>query len=105
MMNKQKRKCGNGKLWLLSFAVLATPCSLVKAKAFELSSPMVTYVAKQQTVSGHVTDAATGNPVAGATITVRGTKTATQTDENGAYSIQASQGQILVSTSVGYKSL
>src|SRR5690606_20467068 len=60
---------------------------------------------KQQTVSGVVTDAATGETMPGVTVTVKGTSEATQTDANGAYSLQASVGQILTASSIGYKTV
>jgi len=43
-----------------------------------------------------------GEPVAGATITVKGTKKAVVSNENGEFSIQADKGQVLVISSIGY---
>lgn len=57
--------------------------------------------AQQRTIRGRVTDA-NGNPVNGVTVTVRGTGTATQTSDDGSYSIPAAQGNTLVFSSVGY---
>lgn len=54
----------------------------------------------QQYVNGKVTTA-TGN-LAGATVTVRGTSPATQSQEDGSYSIQAEKGQTLRFSIVGY---
>ncbi len=54
-----------------------------------------------QTISGTVKDEK-GEPVAGVTVTLRGTKTATQTDKNGAYSIAVSASGVLVFTNVGF---
>lgn len=59
----------------------------------------------QQSVSGVVRDAATGDTMPGVTVTVKGSSEATQTDVNGAYSITASVGQILSASSIGYKTL
>jgi TonB-linked SusC/RagA family outer membrane protein len=56
-------------------------------------------------VSGTITDKETGDPVIGATITVKGKKTATLTDATGYFSIQASAGETLEITNVGYESL
>jgi TonB-dependent starch-binding outer membrane protein SusC len=52
-------------------------------------------------VSGRVTDE-NGNGVLGATVTVKGTQVATQTDANGNYTINAPANATLVFTSVGY---
>ncbi len=58
--------------------------------------------AQQRTVTGTVTDE-TGKPIPGATITVKGSLTATASDEDGAYSIQvADNAAILVASSLGF---
>ncbi|GHE23787.1 SusC/RagA family TonB-linked outer membrane protein [Sphingobacterium griseoflavum] len=54
----------------------------------------------QQSVTGRVTDA--NGALAGVTVVVPGTNRSTQTDAQGAYSIQASQGEKLRFTTVGY---
>jgi len=56
----------------------------------------------QNTVTGKVTDSKTGNGIPGVTVTVKGTKTATQTDASGNFSIAASPTSTLVFTSAGY---
>lgn len=59
-------------------------------------------LAQQRTVTGKVTDA-NNQPVAGATVTVRGTNVATQTDANGNYSISVpSDRNTLTLSFVGY---
>ena len=58
----------------------------------------------QQTISGSVTDES-GLPLPGATVAVEGTSTGTTTDFDGNYSIQAADGQTLVISFVGYKSV
>src|SRR5215212_979228 len=55
----------------------------------------------QRTITGRVLDAS-GNPLSGVTVTVRGTNTATQTRPDGTFSISAVQGNTLVFTSVGF---
>jgi len=55
----------------------------------------------QTTFRGTVTDEA-GKPVPSASITVKGTSQGTLTNESGVFSIQASQGSILVVSSVGF---
>ncbi|KGE15025.1 SusC/RagA family TonB-linked outer membrane protein [Sphingobacterium deserti] len=105
MWNIDKLKASKGALCAFSLAVLATSYGHTYANGILHNTLPSTTLSKQQTVNGRVTDAATGEPIAGATITVRGTTTATQTAEDGTYSIQASEGQILVSSFLGYKSL
>lgn len=55
----------------------------------------------QNRVSGSVTDP-TGKGVAGATVILKGTNTATQTNENGEFTITAPSGGTLVISAVGY---
>jgi Ca-activated chloride channel homolog len=55
------------------------------------------------TIKGKVTDE-NGNPVAGATVVVKGTKTATSTDQNGEFIIQVpGEKAVLVISWVGYE--
>jgi TonB-linked SusC/RagA family outer membrane protein len=61
--------------------------------------------AQEKTVTGTVTDAESGLPLAGVNIVIEGTTSGTQTDFDGNYSIQASAGQTLVFTYVGYADL
>lgn len=53
-------------------------------------------------LSGKVTDAADGGPLPGVSIKVKGTQKGTVTDNNGAYSIEAAKGAILVFSYIGY---
>ena len=57
--------------------------------------------AMAQTVSGTVTDGA-NKPVAGATVTVKGTPRATVTNDAGNFSIGAGGADVLVFSSVGF---
>lgn len=57
-------------------------------------------VMAQQAVSGTVTTA--DGPLPGATIVVKGTNTGTTTDFDGNFSIEASSGDVLVASFVGY---
>ncbi|MDT7827945.1 SusC/RagA family TonB-linked outer membrane protein [Pricia sp. S334] len=59
--------------------------------------------AQEKTISGTVTDQ-DGLPLPGVNIVVQGTTTGTQTDFDGNYSIQASEGQVLSFTYVGQQS-
>lgn len=57
----------------------------------------------QKTVTGKVTDSKDGSAVRGASVTVKGSRTGTQTDNNGNFSLSVSaDATALVITSVGY---
>lgn len=60
--------------------------------------------AQQQTITGKVTDGE-GLPLPGVNVVVQGTNTGTQTDFDGNYSIQASQGEVLVFSFVGFETV
>ena len=59
-------------------------------------------LAQGKSVTGTVTDAR-NEPVANATVTVKGTSRMTQTNANGFYTIMAQKGETLVITSVGLR--
>jgi hypothetical protein len=59
-------------------------------------------MAQTKNVSGTITDAK-NEPVANATVTVRGTNRATQTNANGFYTIAAQKGETLLITAIGQK--
>lgn len=58
--------------------------------------------AQQIRVSGRVTDAATASGIPGVTVLVKGTQTATQTGDEGVYTIEVSATDTLVFRSLGY---
>lgn len=58
--------------------------------------------AQSRPITGKVTDAGTGQPVQSVTVTVKGTNTSTQTNDQGNFSIIASSSDILVFSSVGF---
>lgn len=58
--------------------------------------------AQQKTVTGNVTDEA-GVPLPGVNILVKGTTTGIQTDFDGNYAIQVSEGQVLVFSYIGQR--
>lgn len=60
-----------------------------------------TIVHAQSTVQGTVTDES-GKPVPAASVTVKGTSRGTVADANGAFSLSAAQGEVLVIGSVGF---
>lgn len=76
------------RLWLLGLALLGGGNAL----------------AQERTLSGRISDA-TGSALPGATVQVKGTTRGTTADANGAYRIQASDGQTLVVRMVGMKTV
>ncbi len=60
-----------------------------------------TTFAQTRIVTGTITDP-NGEPVPGVTVTVKGTNVATQTSNEGKFSIQAADNAVLVFTAVGY---
>ncbi|MDN3659259.1 SusC/RagA family TonB-linked outer membrane protein [Ferruginibacter paludis] len=56
----------------------------------------------QSVVTGKITDSKDGSPVAGATVTVKGTQRSTQTAADGTYKLTVADGSTLVFTSVGF---
>jgi len=64
---------------------------------------LLTFIASAQTtVTGRITDSKDGSGLAGVTVTVKGTKSAVQTDANGNYSIAVPAHAILVASSASY---
>lgn len=74
--------------------------------ALMIALTMFTVTAMAQTVvTGRVTDSKKGDPVAGATVTVQGTKTSTQTGADGTFKITVpANATTLLFTSVGFTS-
>ncbi|MDP9048690.1 MAG: TonB-dependent receptor [Bacteroidota bacterium] len=61
-----------------------------------------TAFAQNTTVKGRVTDATTGETLVGVSVSIKGTTQGTQTDVNGAYSIDAPSAATLTFTYIGY---
>jgi TonB-dependent starch-binding outer membrane protein SusC len=62
-------------------------------------------IAQQKTITGKVTDATTGQPVVGSTVTVKGTRLATQTDNEGNFTISVpNSAKALIFTTIGFES-
>ncbi|MEZ0486538.1 SusC/RagA family TonB-linked outer membrane protein [Fibrella aquatica] len=59
--------------------------------------------AQDRPISGSVIEQATGQPLAGATILVKGTNTGATTDANGTFTIQANSGNVLVVSFISYE--
>lgn len=68
-----------------------------------MSVTLGTSFAQSKTITGQVSDAATGETLIGVSVSVAGGSTATQTDVNGKYKITASKGATLVFKYLGYK--
>jgi TonB-linked SusC/RagA family outer membrane protein len=59
--------------------------------------------AQERTITGTIVSENTNSPLSGVTIRVKGTRRIVQTDENGKFSIKASNGEILEVSYVGYE--
>jgi TonB-dependent SusC/RagA subfamily outer membrane receptor len=57
---------------------------------------------RNRVITGKVTDKKDGQPIAGATVLVRGTSTGTQTDNNGNYRVGVPAGGVLQVSFIGY---
>ena len=77
-----------------------------KELAFVLSILLFPLIAiTQNTVSGTITDARSGETLIGATVQIKGTGIGTIADLDGNYGIEADNGSILVFSYTGYKSV
>jgi TonB-dependent SusC/RagA subfamily outer membrane receptor len=70
---------------------------------FILSGLLLPVDGQQKTITGTVTDSEGGQPVAGATVLLKGTTTGTTTDATGRYQISASPGSVLEFRFLGMK--
>nr|MCU0323568.1 carboxypeptidase-like regulatory domain-containing protein [Chitinophagaceae bacterium] len=61
-------------------------------------------LAQQLKVTGKVTDAATGNPIEGSSVKIKGTNKTAITTVQGLYTINVEKGQTLVFVTIGYAS-
>jgi TonB-dependent starch-binding outer membrane protein SusC len=85
----------------MQFRIIPKLATLVVTLLFLLQ----TTFAQTRTVTGTITDQTTGAGVQGATVVIKGTNTATQTDADGKFSINAADNAVLVISSVGYGSM
>lgn len=58
--------------------------------------------AQEMTVTGTVTDAATGDPLPGVTVVIKGTQQGAISQPNGSYTVQATEDATLVYSFIGY---
>ncbi|MCY4779671.1 TonB-dependent receptor [Sphingobacterium sp. UT-1RO-CII-1] len=92
--------------WLLiPLALLSNGASAVYAAGAVSSTTKHVSVSNfLQSVSGIVQDAQTGEPLVGVTVSLKGSKTATQTDASGRFQIQAGIGETVIVSYIGYTS-
>ncbi|MGB8194277.1 MAG: TonB-dependent receptor [Chitinophagaceae bacterium] len=62
-----------------------------------------TLLAQKQTVTGKVTDPKTGDPLAGVSVRVKGSKAGTTTNADGIFRLDAQSGDVLEISMIGYK--
>ena len=62
-------------------------------------------IAQTNPLTGVVTDAQSGIPIAGATVLVQGTQRGTATDFDGNYTLDVSANDVIVVSYIGYKTL
>ncbi|MCW8310099.1 TonB-dependent receptor [Sphingobacterium sp. InxBP1] len=92
----------NQKVSLLAVALLVTSAQCAMAAEAPAVWKSTATMVQQNPVVGKVT--AKDGPVVGATVSVKGTSLSTSTDANGGFSIKAKSGDVLVISSLGYKS-
>lgn len=63
-----------------------------------------TLMAQEKTITGSITSAEDGAPLPGVNVLVQGSTTGTQTDFDGNYTIQATEGDVLIFSYIGTKS-
>ncbi|MCF8226462.1 MAG: SusC/RagA family TonB-linked outer membrane protein [Bacteroidales bacterium] len=72
---------------------------------FLLLTPLIHALGQQRTIQGVVTASDTETPLPGATVLIQGTTVGTVTDIEGRFSTQASTGDVLLISFVGYTSV
>lgn len=86
-----------------SLTFILTKASTVKRTAtLVVTLLFATLLSAQNPVTGVVKDASTGSPVQKATVQVKGTNRGTTTNDKGEFSIQASSGETLTITAIGF---
>src|SRR5688500_14751469 len=60
------------------------------------------FAGAQKTITGTITDSENGDALIGANILIKGTPNGTVTDFNGNYSLQVTEGDVLVISYTGY---
>ncbi|MFD2099041.1 SusC/RagA family TonB-linked outer membrane protein [Flagellimonas iocasae] len=88
----------------LSCVMLRVPKSLWLLAIFTFLLGVQVHAQDGKTVSGTVTDAATGSPIPGANVIVKGKSVGTVTDFDGLYQLNVDSQDVLVFSYVGFKS-
>ncbi|HAL54330.1 MAG TPA: hypothetical protein DCP78_19475, partial [Sphingobacterium sp.] len=91
----------NQKVSLLAIALLVASSQNLWAEEMPIAFKHTAKEAAQNQVTGKVT--AEDGPLAAATVSVKGTSVSTSTDAKGTFAIRAKAGDILLVSSVGYK--
>ena len=86
--------------WIPLATILITNISF--ASSIESTLPSAYWVQSQQKIIGKVVHATTNEPIAGVTIKIKNKLEASSTDEQGNFEINASSGEILVISYLGY---
>ena len=91
---------GIGRMMKLTLAFMLFAC--VQVMAAGVSAPATSINALDQRVSGKVTNAA-GEPLAGVSVTVKGSRVGTTTGTDGGFALTVPSDAVLVFSSVGYE--
>ncbi len=102
MWKADKLKLKASRAWVIPLALVAASYGQVHANSALYREADAT-VQNQQTIRGTIIDATTKQPIVGVTVGVKGTSGGTQTDVDGRFSLQASKGQVLVVSFIGYQ--
>src|SRR5690606_37425966 len=87
---------------ILYFALMAYNYGYAESKPYPDATEMRILAAQQQTVTGTVQNAATGEPLSGVTVNLKGGDVATQTDGEGKFEITAEIGDVLQVRFIGF---
>ncbi|MDR2272500.1 MAG: TonB-dependent receptor [Sphingobacterium sp.] len=86
---------------MTAFLLLLGNVSFTKASALHYALTNANLDLQNKTVSGTVVDSE-GKPISGVNISVKGTSAVTRTDNNGRFTIAATENRSLVASSIGY---
>ncbi len=86
------------QIWSIFLCILLMMPMFLSVHAKET----MTSLQENVTVTGTITDATTGKPMAGVSVLIKGTTSGTITDMNGHYSISTNVGSVLVFSYMGY---
>src|SRR5690606_5634671 len=84
------------------FALMAYNYGYAESKPYLDATEMTILAAQQQTVTGTVQNAATGEPLSGVSVNLKGGDVATQTDGEGKFEITAEIGDVLQVRFIGF---